>query len=151
MIFNLKFSKDALTLGGKTAEEFADADHGHTADEVGALSNSGGTINGDIEVKKAGSELATFTIANALRRLGFRVGADGGSSFYDYTNEKTVFVMLDTGKNIFNGTASGNLPLTGGNVDALTVAYNTVLHTGNSAKVVINETAPSDTSSLWVW
>lgn len=43
------------------------------------------------------------------------------------------------------------LPLTGGNVTSLTIANNTALHTGNSAKVVINETAPSDTSALWVW
>ena len=26
-----------------------------------------------------------------------------------------------------------------------------LLHTGNSAKVVVSETAPSDTSALWVW
>lgn len=30
-------------------------------------------------------------------------------------------------------------------------AGNTILHTGNSAKVVVSETAPSDTSALWVW
>lgn len=29
--------------------------------------------------------------------------------------------------------------------------YHSLLHTGNSAKVVINETAPSDTNALWVY
>jgi hypothetical protein len=43
------------------------------------------------------------------------------------------------------------LPLTGGNVESLTIDNNTALHTGISAKVVISETEPSDTSALWVW
>lgn len=42
------------------------------------------------------------------------------------------------------------LPLTGGNVDSLTVSSKTVHHDGNSAKVHIGTTAPSDTSSLWI-
>ena len=42
------------------------------------------------------------------------------------------------------------LPLTGGNVDSLTVANKTVHHDGNSAKVHIGTSAPSDTSAVWI-
>lgn len=43
-----------------------------------------------------------------------------------------------------------------GSDDAVVVGYDgqtrgSILHTGNSAKVVINSTAPSDTSALWVY
>ena len=42
------------------------------------------------------------------------------------------------------------LPLTGGNIDSLTVANKTVHHDGNSAKLHIGPGAPSDTTSAWI-
>lgn len=43
------------------------------------------------------------------------------------------------------------LPLTGGNVESLTVGGQAVLHRGDSAPVVVQSSAPSDTSAVWVW
>ncbi|MBR6538114.1 MAG: hypothetical protein IKT67_13035 [Lachnospiraceae bacterium] len=36
-------------------------------------------------------------------------------------------------------------------LNATNTAMHNLLHTGNSSKVVISQTAPSDTSALWVW
>ncbi len=201
MIFNFKFSKDAKTLGGKTAEEFATSDHGHTADEVGALSKNGGTVDGTLAVKgilAVGdpnlSEGVQDILRNANRTLKNELGANGDYALWDSTNSGYVIKSTRYGTNTFYGISNGNLSLTGGaltntggtilaligtDVDNVYTQYkgksgalgflgfvgadNPVMvgsdgatvrklhHDGNSAKVVISETAPADTSALWVY
>lgn len=46
--------------------------------------------------------------------------------------------------------ADGYLPLTGGNVDSLTINGYEALHTGNSAMIHIGETSPGRIDTVWV-
>lgn len=167
--------------------------------------NSGGTVNGNVEVKSADLVERKIAVENSVRRLTLELGTDGSGYLWDGTNKKAVITSTKSGANTFNGVSSGNLPLKGGTVNgALTVSvenftdlpavqrntygdsmirfvnssgalgrigfngtsrqvgaylddegtndkFMAFLHTGNSSKVVISETAPSDTSALWVW
>lgn len=157
---------------------------------------SGGTVTGSITIETDSAKERGIIIGNSLRRSGLLTSDYGTITLYDATNRQAVFESSVDGKNTWNGTATGNLPLTGGKIAAakrepLTIenttegasavdiifringanmgqlGYNSAgepyfysnkmsasykfLHTGNSAKVVISETAPSDTSALWVW
>lgn len=216
MIFNFKSTADAKTLEGKTADEFANADHGHTADEVGALSKSGGTLWGDLNVKKSKDSLGYSSVmknASATADYGTQIrdfNSDGEySAILLSANNPLKYREKDGKENIVLHTgnmASHVLPLTGGTLTGVTYfnrggdcvgygrihqdhnstinyglslrdytadgeyveirvnsAMNRALfrnhdgyskeihHDGNSAKVVISETAPADTSALWVY
>lgn len=158
------------------------------------LQKSGGTINGNVMVSKNGAGLVSVEDTANGRQIGL-LTSGGKCGLYDYTNSKWIVENTASGTNTFNGTATGNLPLTGGTVASNTgtpfeisntteganVAftkysaggkelgrmgyqgegvptirvpngkYYQLLHTGNSEKVVVSQTAPSDTSALWVW
>lgn len=157
------------------------------------LPKSGGTINGNLRVGTSG--LARFMLVNDYRSIYIQSHDNGIFQIYDVTNGKLIVESKADGTTTFNGTASGNLPLTGGSVknQAVTLVefenttsgaaramlgfsgngvlfghlgfegannpvfrktdgnYYSFLHTANSTKVVVSQTAPSDTSALWVW
>ena len=82
-------------------------------------------------------------------------GKDGVLGYLGFIEQDSpVFVTADqtvAKRLLHNGNFSEYaLPLAGGNVDSLTVSNKTVHHDGNSAKVHIGTSAPSDTSSLWI-
>lgn len=129
MIFNFKFTKDAKTLGGHSADEFlktgdtasnSEKLDGHKADEF--FKNSGGTVNGDIKAKKEGNVDAGIWAQNGLARFGLFVQNNGTHGLYDADLGKWILDVSQDGSAVkLYGTASGNLPLTGGKVDWLYV------------------------------
>lgn len=131
-----------------------------------------------------------------LRNVLYGIDDKGVLLVLDQTNGKQIIQSTASGTTNFygtlQGTATGNLPITGGRIDKADsvplklnntnsvlsllefmgiggrlgllgfngadnpIFYNTsgselpLLHSGNSAKVAIQSTAPSDTNSLWV-
>ena len=183
MIFN--------ALHEKTSKVFA-----KLSDLAKYLPLTGGKVTGNIEVTSDGVKDRDITLSNSKRKVISRVSDGGVYVLHDVTNGKRIIESTANGTNTFNGTASGNLPLTSGSAKTLEVRANTVLkvnntgggdytwlqflngdttlgyigynknkvplvsidgtpstllHTGNSAKVVVSSTAPSDTSALWVY
>ena len=163
-----------------------------TADLAKYLPKTGGYLSGNLTVQKTDASEARYTVQNSLRTASLLANGSGELGLYDNALG-WIFKSLSSG-NTFNGTASGNLPLTGGRINGTGyfplevngtssnnenyikflsngtvlgslgfygvykprfvatdgVAY-MLLHTGNSAKVVISQTAPSDTAALWVY
>lgn len=76
------------------------------------LPKTGGTIGNSSQTKSYG-----LGMLNSLRNIVFQLLETGAFRFYDVTNGKNVFVSALDGTNTFNGTASGNLPLTGGDIN----------------------------------
>ena len=76
--------------------------------------NTGGEINGDIEVKKTTTDTARVKATNSTSSIGLVANESGG--IYDFTNGKWVLENAMTPIPKLNGVASGNLPLTGGTV-----------------------------------
>lgn len=157
MIFNFKGTADAKTLGGKTADEFAKSGHEHkvaeitdfpeampasdvkawakadtkpayTAAEVGALANTGGEVSGNTTFKVSGY-------------MGFKV--------VNTTSESSAFIAYYNKNEELLGRLGFNLAETP-EFCANDGTHHKLLHTGNSAKVHIGTSAPSDTSALWV-
>lgn len=85
-----------------------------TSDLVKYLPLTGGYLSGNLYLKSDKAEQLVAYLQNSLRRGGLILTADGSLNFYDYTNGKKIIESTVTGTNAFNGTASGNLPLTGG-------------------------------------
>lgn len=63
--------------------------------------------------------------------IGFRDNSNNTLGYLGFLNADNLVFFASDSKGLGNGNA--------------------ILHTGNSAKVVVSETAPSDTSALWVW
>lgn len=170
------------------------------ADLANYLPLTGGTINGDIKQRIDTEAFMQHQLKNAKRNVYFQIAPDGGFYLYDETNNKYIFLASLGGGYTWYGTATGNVPLSGGTVDGnlavngtlaangtliandvnnafsyivfrgkgsnigylginaggepafMDTAYaaRTLLHTGNSAKVHIGTSAPSDTSALWI-
>ena len=91
---------------------------------------TGGTLTGDLKFKKSGYPTETRII-----------NYNGATFIRDYTDENnyTDLSITQAGNLLHKHKRDGK------------ITENTVLHTGNSAPVVIQETAPSDTTALWVW
>ena len=124
---------NAKTLDGHGAEDFATA-----VDLLNYLSKSGGKINGEIQVEQ--SDIGQLALSGYM----------GNSYFCNRTTGSSRFRQI----NIQNPTnyADDNNALIYEYQDASGIGHQTnIIHTGNSAKVVVSETAPSDTSALWVW
>lgn len=178
-----------------------------TADLANYFKNTGGTIDGHVIVRGADS-IIQMSLRNNTRLIQQEITASGIYQLYDVTNSKAIVRSTTDGTNTFNGTATGNLPLTGGTLtgsltlktdnissrartcsfynaddtnygalgaysengvikymylgttyersknlsvtaDDLMWKNNDVHHDGNSAKVAIQSTAPTD--GLWVW
>lgn len=86
------------------------------ADLANYLPKSGGEINGTTDLKSYDATNIAMNVANSLRSIGMRVYSNGVADFFDYTNNKNIFRSMADGTNTFNGTATGNLPLSGGTV-----------------------------------
>lgn len=100
MIFNFRDTKDAKTLGGHEAEYF--------------FPKSGGTIDGAINQSKTDTTAISRYLQNSTRKIQEFINSTGSYGLSDVTNGKNIIVSTADGTNTFNGTASGNLPLTGG-------------------------------------
>ena len=75
---------------------------------------SGGTINGNVSVKSDEAVARQINMMNSVRRVYQNINANGVYQLYDSTNNKGIIYSYLDGTNTFNGTASGNLPLSGG-------------------------------------
>lgn len=162
------------------------------------LPKSGGYITGaEAGIGDRNSESGyTWGLKNSKRFITEQIMPDGTYRIRDTNNDKAIIKSTVDGTTTFEGTASGNLPKTGGQIDspayeplkinstletagAVYIAFKIcgtnmgqlgvtkngepvfyatdgsgskkLLHDGNSAKVVISETAPADTSALWVY
>lgn len=85
---------------------------------------TGGTINGNTYVKQSGSASAQFGVGNDTNDVKFGISGDGFTYFQDKFGN--FIIRKPDGTSTFEGTASGNLPLTGGTVNgAVTVEHTT--------------------------
>jgi len=85
----------------------------------GNLPLTGGTINGNIEVKSAIANAIKIAVENTKRRITLEVDSGGNGYLWDGTNGKAIASFSADGtNNTWNGTASGNLPLSGGRISA---------------------------------
>lgn len=89
---------------------------GTAVDLSNYLPKSGGTVNGDITVLSDEAVNKAMNVKNSLRSVGVRVFSNGSMEFYDYTNGKNIFSSKLNGASTFNGHASEDLSLTGGEV-----------------------------------
>lgn len=82
-----------------------------SVDLANYLPKTGGTvINGD---KNTSIQVSNNVIPHII---GLDSSVSGNAGLYDYTNNKWVVKSNSSGNNTFDGTATGNLPLTGGTV-----------------------------------
>jgi len=79
------------------------------------FTTAGGTINGNTYVKQSGSASAQFGVGNDTNEVKFGVSGDGFTYFQDAFGN--FIVRKADGTSTFNGTASGNLPKSGGTID----------------------------------
>ena len=90
---------------------------------------TGGTLTGTFAIAPSGNSSETRIINNS-----------GNTHIRNKVDEKNYTDIV---------VQKGNWVATE-SVDGVTKVYN-ILHTGNSAKVAIQSSAPTDTSALWVW
>lgn len=121
----------------------------YTASEVGALPLSGGTASGNIVVTDG-----TYTTTLAADSVS--CSFSGGGWTLSRSGISLSAGSISTSGNITCGSGAaitGQLTcsmLKVSSSSAIVSGYN-VLHKGNSAPVAIQESAPSDTSALWVY
>lgn len=136
-----------LALEGFSGDDIEDIINGttqvgnaKTLDGHGAsyfFPNTGGTVDGNIEVKSTNLVERKLAIENSVRRMTLELGTDGSAYLWDGTNKKAVITSSKDGTNTFNGTASGNLPLSGGGeVSSTAVSPIRVNNIGGNAKTL---------------
>lgn len=91
---------DAETLGGHGTDYF--------------FPKSGGTLDGSVRVASDGADDMQLGLANSARNVFQEVTPSGNYYLYDNTHDKYIIRSLSDGTTTLGGTASGNLPLTGG-------------------------------------
>lgn len=157
MIFNFKRTRDAKTLGGHEADYFAKSDHEHEVAEITDFPEAMPASDVPDWAKAENKPAYTADEVGALPLAGGTAGelkVQAGKSYplvIDNTNASSGMVMVDFQ---INGATMGKLGFQGKSCLRFLDASNNlreILHSGNSAKVIINETAPSDTSTLWVY
>ena len=89
-----------------------------TADLANYLPLTGGIISGDVTQTRSSATSVKRILQNTVRNITEYVNADGQYTLADGTNNKNIIVSTADGTNTFNGTATGNLPLTGGEINA---------------------------------
>lgn len=114
---------NAKTLDGHGAEYF--------------LPKSGGTIDGDVTVNTDKDGNRIFTLSNGTKNIRFAVYAGGVFRIRNMTNNKDIILNTADGTNTFNGTASGNLPLTGGDLTRAANCILRLLNTGTDNKTLM--------------
>lgn len=95
-------AEDSNTLGGHGADEF--------------FTKTGGSVDGNLFATSSEAKSRTVGLYNSLRRIHNQIDTAGTYKLYDVTNDKAIIDSTADGTNTFNGTASGNLPLTGGRI-----------------------------------
>lgn len=103
---------------------------------TGNLSSDGGTVNGNITIGNKTEDKSRYLyIANKLRTVFEYINANGAYALYDDTNGKVIIQSSLNGTNTFNGTASGNLALTGG-----------ILNSSSRVMLKLQNTSSADSS-----
>ena len=129
MIFNNITNEQLKTKADKT-------------DLANYLPKSGGDINGSVNVKTDENVNISLAMKNAMREVFFRVYKEGAFRLYDNTNGKNIMVCNPDGTNTFNGTATGNVPLTSGqSAPYVSTQANKVITFNNSR---------TDSSMAWI-
>ena len=103
-----------------------------TADLAKYLPLTGGTVNGNVTVKADDTSQRIHALQNSLRRVFQTIAPSGNYNLYDGTNSKPIIVSTLDGTNTFNGTASGNLLLSGGGIVAKNGTKVMGIHNTNS-------------------
>lgn len=86
---------------------------------------TGGRIDGSVSLYiEDTSKYIAYYAVNALRKFELGIATNGDIKFHDSTNGKTIINSKLDGTNTFNGTATGNLPSSGGTVKNLNVERN---------------------------
>ena len=80
------------------------------------FTTDGGNVNGNVVIYSYEAENRLHYLQNSLRCVYQKVFDTGGYELYDKTNSKPIINSTADGITTFNGTASGNLPLSGGTV-----------------------------------
>ena len=88
-----------------------------TADLTNYMPLTGGLVYNQLGVIADSATDTSFRQYNSVRNILQRVYSDGRFRLFDVTNDKIIIESTANGTNIFNGTASGNLPLTGGTIN----------------------------------
>lgn len=114
---------------------------GTAVDLSNYFKNTGGTVNGNVIVQTNGDTYRDFILKGASKTVLLRMFDDGTFHFHDQTNNKNIFMNYKDGTNTFNGTASGNLPNTGGK---LTGDLSIAKHNNGSTKFIKNHSASAD-------
>ena len=120
----------------------------NTADLANYFENTGGNVNGNVNVIASNATARNVRIANSLRAIDIGVNSSGGGYITDVTNNEPLCEFLADGRKYFHGTATENLPLTGGLISSADQTPITVQHTsGNNAFIRYRGTT-SDVGSL---
>ena len=84
---------------------------------AGYFKNTGGNVSGDITAYSASATTRGLAVQNSLRKVSNFLNANGEYYLTDVTNGVNIISSSKDGAtNTFNGTATGNLKLTGGTV-----------------------------------
>lgn len=97
---------DAEKLGGHTADYF--------------YPKSGGKITGNVNMCADDTSIRDFDFGNSAHKILFRAQADGLIYVWDRTLSKNIARFNADGTFEWFGTATGNLPITGGTVNGIT-------------------------------
>lgn len=93
---------DSAKLGGKDASEY--------------FTKNGGTVDGNVIATSSEATSRMVKAENALKAVALYIDKSGVGGLFDSINGKWILQNLLDGTNTFNGTASGNLPLSGGKI-----------------------------------
>lgn len=104
---------------------------------------TGGTVNGFVDIASEYGIANTVTDddTNKTYTFMFKANKSGECTIYSFdksANKTLNTIWLSKGGGLYHMGYDG-------------VSWNTILDTGNSKPVAIQETAPSDTSALWAW
>ena len=109
------------------------------------FTTDGGTIKGDVNVANTEEAVRlTIRLQNKLRQIISRVYDDGSYQLFDMTNNSKIIESKVGGTNTFNGTASGNLPLTGDS----SMATRTIGRSSNNPLILKNTNSGNNQSVL---
>lgn len=86
-----------------------------TADLENYLPLTGGTVNGNVTLSADDTTYRRHRLQNSVGDVFQQIDNNGVYQLYDVINNKDI-IRAYNGTNTFNGTASENLPLTGGKI-----------------------------------
>lgn len=95
-------------------ESGASGNHVFYGTAQGNLPLTGGTVDGHLFVASLEAVDRMIYLQNSMRSVFQKMHSNGLYQLYDKTNNKAIIESTLDGTSTFNGTASGNLPLTGG-------------------------------------